>query len=76
MFTPCLVQTDSAIQTRFQSQPIPKRLTLSSLGVMPSSLLGMMDIRPVSTLLKHSGESVPVPSVLDPNRGAKLENHR
>ena len=75
MFTPYSLQTDSVIQT-IQSQSIPKRLTLSSLGVMPSSLLGVMDIRPASTPLKHSGESVPVPSVLDPNRGAKLENRR
>jgi hypothetical protein len=63
MFTPCLVQTDSAIQTRFQFQPIPKRLTLSLLVVMPSSLLGAMAIRPASTPLKHSGVSVPAPGV-------------
>ena len=63
MFTPYSVQTDSAIQTRLQFQPIPNPLTLSLLVVMLSSLLGVMAIRPVSTLLKHSGRSVPVPGV-------------
>ena len=59
MFTPYSVQKDSAIQTRFSFQPISNPLTLSLLVVMPSSSLGVMDTRPASTLLKHSGKSVP-----------------
>ena len=69
MSTPYSVQKDSAIQARSQSQPIPKRLTLSLWVVMLSSLLGAMGIRPASTLLKHLGESVPVRSVLNRNGG-------
>ena len=71
MFTPYSVQMDSAIQARLQFQPIPNPLTLSLLVVMPSSLLGATAIRPASILLKHSGESVPVPGV-SPNDERKI----
>ena len=67
MFIPYLGQTDSAIQTKFSFQPIPDPLTLSLLVVTPSSLLGVMDIRLASILLKRLGKSVPVRSVLNRN---------
>ena len=67
MFTPYSVQTDSAIQTILQSQPILNPLTLSLWVVTPSNLLGVMGTRLASTLLKHSGKSVPVRSVLNRN---------